>query len=373
MVAVALALSSVEAASGQSPSMPEGQGLDGRGPCVEEARRAAPRQDLAVEVVRLVNAHRASIGLAPVALSPALMRSALWKSNHMATLDYLEHDDPAPPVTRSFGQRVTACGYRGVSIDGETFVGGVGENIAYGSTTAEGVMRQWLDSPGHRRNIEDPDWDDIGVGAAGPRRHWTQNFGRGDALESPNLTPFAAADSLTFQEDRAAAVNVTANDVDSTDDWLHVTLVDSVNGLTAGITSDGRGVLIRPRRNLHGTFTVGVDIADLMGQPSSAPLTISVTPVNDRPDPRSDVARLRRGVDSVKVPVGRNDRDVDGDRLKVGIARRPRFGRARVVGRRVIYRPNRLWPGRDVLTYRVHDPSGASATAAIRIRGARRR
>lgn len=88
----------------------------------------------------------------------------------MAHFHYFGHSDPAPPVTRSVPQRLAACGF-----------GSSGsENIAYGYATAVSVVRAWLRSPGHRRNIELAGWKYMGVGAAKSRSgntFWAQNFG----------------------------------------------------------------------------------------------------------------------------------------------------------------------------------------------------
>ena len=115
------------------------------------------RGDLSGAVSGLVNAHRAARGLRALNGSSALAAAAVWKARHMARYGYMAHDDPGPPVQRSAGQRITACGYTG---------SGWGENIAYGQATAEAVMQSWLASPGHRANIEDPGWTAMAVAAA---------------------------------------------------------------------------------------------------------------------------------------------------------------------------------------------------------------
>lgn len=56
----------------------------------------------------------------------------------------------------------------------------VGENIAMGATTVEAVMRMWMRSPGHRRNILSPGYTDIGCGYADSgngRPYWCVCFG----------------------------------------------------------------------------------------------------------------------------------------------------------------------------------------------------
>jgi uncharacterized protein YkwD len=142
----------------------------------------AARADLATQVVVLVNAHRAQLGLAPLAISPTLTAAATWKARHMAAYRYMDHDDPAPPVPRTAGQRIADCGYPQAMW---------GENIAEGYKTAQAVVDGWLASPGHKANIEDPSFRATGVGAAGGvgGMYWSQTFGSvldaGSALPPP--------------------------------------------------------------------------------------------------------------------------------------------------------------------------------------------
>ena len=142
------------------------------GDCVPGADWGTPRADLAGQVVDLVNQHRRSIGRVELQVSPTLTNSAVWKARHMAKYLYMQHSDPAPPVARSVGDRLAACGYPTNA--------GWGENIAYGYATAASVMQGWLNSSGHRANIENPNFRAIGVGAAVSstgRVYWAQNFG----------------------------------------------------------------------------------------------------------------------------------------------------------------------------------------------------
>jgi uncharacterized protein YkwD len=126
----------------------------------------------ATAVVRLVNQHRASIGLGPLVVSPTLSAAAVWKSRHMAQFEYIDHDDPAPPAARTWIDRVHTCAYPVQAI--------AGENIAAGARTPAEVLAGWLASPGHRQNIEAPEFVAIGVGMARSADgidFWTQDFG----------------------------------------------------------------------------------------------------------------------------------------------------------------------------------------------------
>ncbi|MFE0673367.1 sigma-70 family RNA polymerase sigma factor [Streptomyces sp. NPDC058867] len=119
------------------------------------------------QVVALVNEERASAGCGPLAADSLLNQAALGHSQDMAARDFFDHTNPdgADP-----GQRITAAGYRWSTY---------GENIAKGQQTPAAVMDSWMNSPGHRANILNCSFKDIGIGMhdgpGGP--WWTQAFG----------------------------------------------------------------------------------------------------------------------------------------------------------------------------------------------------
>ena len=87
----------------------------------------------------------------------------------MAKYGYMAHDDPAPPVSRSTGERMAACGV----------TGSWGENIAAGYPSPASVVNGWLNSPGHRANIENPNYVSMGAGAASSasgQLYWAHTF-----------------------------------------------------------------------------------------------------------------------------------------------------------------------------------------------------
>jgi len=63
------------------------------------------------------------------------------------------------------GDRVLAAGYDWYAC---------GENIAAGYYTEDEVLDAWLASPGHRANIMDPEFTEMGVAVSGD--YWTQVF-----------------------------------------------------------------------------------------------------------------------------------------------------------------------------------------------------
>jgi RNA polymerase sigma factor (sigma-70 family) len=130
--------------------------------------RALPdRTDVVGQVVTLVNKERAGVGCGPLTEDPQLQKAAQSHSDDMAARQFFDHTNPdgADP-----GQRITVAGYRWSTY---------GENIAEGQQTASAVMQSWMNSPGHRANILNCSFKNIGVGvhkgAGGP--WWTQDFG----------------------------------------------------------------------------------------------------------------------------------------------------------------------------------------------------
>ncbi|MER7463689.1 sigma-70 family RNA polymerase sigma factor [Streptomyces sp. NPDC097981] len=122
---------------------------------------------VAGQVIALVNSERAKAGCGPLKEDSQLRAAAQGHSDDMAARDFFSHTNPdgADP-----GKRTTAAGY-----SWSTY----GENIARGQQNAASVMESWMNSPGHRANILNCSFKDIGVGIhTGPGGPWwTQNFG----------------------------------------------------------------------------------------------------------------------------------------------------------------------------------------------------
>lgn len=115
-------------------------------------------------VFDLVNEERAIHGVRPLSRDDRLLDAARAHSEDMATNDYFDHDSQDG---RSPGTRILEAGY-----SWNTY----GENIAYGYRSPESVMSGWMNSPGHRNNILNSSFCDLGVGFS--EFYWTQDFGR---------------------------------------------------------------------------------------------------------------------------------------------------------------------------------------------------
>ncbi|SDW37040.1 uncharacterized protein, YkwD family [Marinococcus luteus] len=119
------------------------------------------------EVVRLTNEVRAENGLAPVEAESSLQSVADAKSQDMIENDYFAHESP------TYGSPFEMMKEFGVSYEG------AGENIAAGQDTPQDVVDAWMDSPGHRDNILNPDFTHIAIGyeeGGEYGQYWTQMF-----------------------------------------------------------------------------------------------------------------------------------------------------------------------------------------------------
>ena len=116
------------------------------------------------EVIRLVNEIRVQNGLKALRTNWELSRVARYKSQDMADKHYFSHTSPTygSPfrMMKSFGLTYRTAG----------------ENIAYGQRTPQQVVNAWMNSSGHRANILNSSYTQIGVGYVANGNYWTQMF-----------------------------------------------------------------------------------------------------------------------------------------------------------------------------------------------------
>ncbi len=134
----------------------------------------APNAQLTVEgVVLETNRHRADQGVAALRRDPLLDAAAEAKLKDMFERQYFAHDSPTGEGPADV---IAAAGYAFVT---------VGENLALGNFADDRELVQaWMDSPGHRANILEPKFTEIGVavgrGLYEGRMTWmaVQEFGK---------------------------------------------------------------------------------------------------------------------------------------------------------------------------------------------------
>ena len=116
------------------------------------------------EVIRLVNEQRVKNGLNPLTENWELSRVARYKSQDMVDNRYFSHTSP------TYGSPFQMIRAFGISFRQ------AGENIAYGQRTPQAVVNAWMNSSGHRANILNASYTQIGVGYVADGNYWTQMF-----------------------------------------------------------------------------------------------------------------------------------------------------------------------------------------------------
>jgi uncharacterized protein YkwD len=116
------------------------------------------------QVLDLTNQERAKQGLSALKCNATLVKAAQDWSLKQCQVGRISHDN--------FSARLKATGLRYY---------GAAENVAMGQSTPAAVVRAWMNSSGHRRNIMNGSLTHLGVGVSrckGSRPYWTQIFMR---------------------------------------------------------------------------------------------------------------------------------------------------------------------------------------------------
>ena len=125
---------------------------DGTGDSTPDQSSGVKTSVQAQQVLKLVNQERSKQGLNPLTLSEKLTSIANTKAQDMADKNYFSHQSP------TYGSPFDMLKQFGVSYTS------AGENIAAGQKSAEQVMNDWMNSSGHRANILNKDYTQLGVG-----------------------------------------------------------------------------------------------------------------------------------------------------------------------------------------------------------------
>jgi uncharacterized protein YkwD len=115
---------------------------------------STPNGSTSSEAVALTNAERAAAGLPALAENSALASAALAHSIDQATMRTMTHTGSDGS---NAGTRIARAGFS---------AGAWGENVAAGYGSAASVVAGWMGSPGHRDNILNGAFTQIGVAVA---------------------------------------------------------------------------------------------------------------------------------------------------------------------------------------------------------------
>lgn len=152
-------------------------------------------EEMASEVIRLTNIERVKAGLSPLQHHAGLQRAAMVRAEEITR----KFSHTRPDGTDSS----TALYENGVSCS-------CGENIAAGQKTPEAVVRAWMNSPGHKAAILDPDATHIGVGVCKSpitgQWLWVQDFSYNPDIQG---TVIFDADGGVFSSNGSNTLAVT--------------------------------------------------------------------------------------------------------------------------------------------------------------------
>src|SRR5829696_6997535 len=129
--------------------------------CPDATLAAAPEAlaAMAASQLCLLNGERADAGLAPLTLNDKLSSAATAYAADLVGYSYFSHTGRDGSTIRT---RLEAVGY--LPVDGGW---AIGENLAWGTgalATPGSIMQAWMNSPGHRANILNPEYVEIGIG-----------------------------------------------------------------------------------------------------------------------------------------------------------------------------------------------------------------
>lgn len=159
LLPVAFALAGVTSCAGLAPLL---EGTPERRPSTGPAAPAstgAPANAEVRDLMEIVNRYRRSKNLPSLTWHARAAAVAQAHSEDMARRGYFSHENPdgETPFDR---MQEAGIRYRAAA-----------ENIAEGQETADEVFRSWVNSPGHRRNLDNPAYTHHGIGLH--RDHWT--------------------------------------------------------------------------------------------------------------------------------------------------------------------------------------------------------
>lgn len=125
--------------------------------------------DYAYQILELVNQERGKAGAKKLKMDSALLEAAMLRAAE-CTVKF-NHTRPNGKMCFTVNKKVYA------------------ENIAWGYKTPKDVMKGWIESSGHKKNMLNKKYKSIGIGCfyKGGKWYWVQCFGnaKGDGVSNP--------------------------------------------------------------------------------------------------------------------------------------------------------------------------------------------
>ncbi|KAK9709367.1 hypothetical protein K7432_009080 [Basidiobolus ranarum] len=197
------------------------------------------------EQLDLVNKERRIAGAKPLQLDSRLVECAQLHTDYQVRVRKMTHDEPGRPLE--------------VRVDAVNVVwANIGENVANGYQNDEEVVRNWMESPGHRQNILNPQFTHLGVGFSSTGYYWTQVFARISGPSKPYLAGGQEDNNDLSDRDKTKSHPTASNKEKavSVDGKVHTPLksdfLGSRLGRDSGIFSSKRRSRRKQLTNLRG-------------------------------------------------------------------------------------------------------------------------
>ncbi|WP_346320070.1 Ig-like domain-containing protein, partial [Chitinophaga sp. YIM B06452] len=193
-------------------------------------------------------------------------------------------------------------------------------------------------------------------------------------VTAANDFPLATNDFYNTNEDQPLTValpGILFNDTDIDGNTLTATVITPPANGTLTLNTNG-SFTYTPNSNFNGVEQITYRVCD-NGAPSlcdTATLSITVSPVNDRPVAGDNTYTTSEDVAlSVTAPgVLANDTDIDSDGFTVSLITNPANGKIGLnANGSFVYTPNAQFNGTDSYSYRICDASGGCDTATVNI------
>lgn len=172
----------------------------------------AQLSNLFLELLGLTNEARRNAGIGALQFSYQLGQSAQSYAEELATQNFFSHTGKDGSTLRS---RIDAVGYQHAA---------AGENLAAGQSVARSVFQGWMESDGHRANLLQADFTEVGFGwfdATGSSdygRYWVQHFGKPQDGSSradmyiPDTCGLPITHAQSPSEPTVAGISITQDD-----------------------------------------------------------------------------------------------------------------------------------------------------------------
>ena len=173
-----------------------------------------------------------------------------------------------------------------------------------------------------------------------------------------NDSPVANPQAVTTDEDIAAGINLTANDVD-VEPLTYSVVAGPTNGTLNGIAP---GLTYTPNQDYNGSDTFTFKVNDGTVDSNIAIVDITVTAVNDTP---LAVEQTVTTDEDTGVAITLAGSDVDGDGLTFSVLAFPANGSLSGIMPDLTYTPTANFNGSDSFNFKVDDGNGENDTATV--------